>query len=91
MEHHVETILNNTTKSPGKVFIVRDALENRSLIFICSSQCVYISDRKLVIGWRIAEPENAISKQEVEGDEREIEKEIGKRLNICKKRFKEIY
>lgn len=37
-EPHVEVILNNTTKSPLKVFMVMDALKHRSLIFICNSQ-----------------------------------------------------
>lgn len=36
-EPHVETILNNTIKSSGKVCIIKDALEPRSLIFIGNS------------------------------------------------------
>lgn len=33
-EAHVETILNNTIKSSGKVCIIKDVLELRSLIFV---------------------------------------------------------
>lgn len=33
-EAHVETILNNTIKSSGKVCVIKDVLEPRSLNFV---------------------------------------------------------
>lgn len=70
-EPHAEVILNNTTESLDKVFIVKDALEHRSLIFIWNSQYASIPDRKLAVDRRLAQPGNGNCKQGVEEDERD--------------------
>lgn len=83
----METVLNNIIKSSGKVCIIKDALEPRSLIFIENSQYVYIPERKLALDRVIVKPGNEKSKQEGEGDGRKIETEIEKRLNTYRKRL----